>query len=164
MAGWVTRQVEGGHGFKVRNKKRPEINELGHRPAPDIGVTGSWTSGSWDLEPAGLNPGEDGQRDLEAGEEELVVESIDEHLDKFNSKPVTEPPNNLERTMRGQEGGIDITDVTLASKDGTRTNAHRLSSAAEGGNPPGGESLEGGCPEKSISGRPPASSTPEGLF
>ena len=48
-------------------QKRPEINELGHRPAPDIGVTGSWTSGSWDLEPAGLNPGKDGQRDLEAG-------------------------------------------------------------------------------------------------
>ena len=155
-----------GRGSRVQSpeQKRPEINELGHRPAPDIGVTGSWTSGSWDLEPAGLNPGKDGQRDLEAGEEELVVECIDEHLDKLNSKPVTEPPNNLERTMRGQEGGIDITDVTLASKDGTRTNAHRLSSAAEGGNPPGGESLEGGCPEKSISGRPPASSTPEGLF
>ena len=123
--------MEGGHGFKVRNKKRPEINELGHRPAPDIGVTGSWTSGSWDFEPAGLNCGEGGQRDLEAGEEELVVESIDEHLNELNSKPVTEPPNDLEHTLRGQKGGVDITDVTLASEHGTRTKAHRLSLSAK---------------------------------
>ena len=75
-------------------QKQPEVSELGHSPGPDIGVTGSWTSGSWDFEPAGLNPGEGGQRDLEAGEEELVVESIDEHLDDLNSKPVTEPPND----------------------------------------------------------------------
>ena len=141
-------------------QKRPEVSDPGHSPGPDIGVTGSWTSESWDSDPAGLDLGEGGQRDLEAGEEELVIESIDEHLNELNSKPVTEPPDNLEHTMRGKEGEIDITDVTLASEDGTRIKAHRLSSAAEGGNPPEGESLENGCPEKSISGPLPASSAP----
>ena len=50
-------------------QKRPEVSEPGHSPGPDIGITGSWTSESWDSDPAGLDLGEGGQRDLEAGEE-----------------------------------------------------------------------------------------------
>ena len=152
-------------------QKQSEVSDPGHCPGPDIGVTGSWNSESWDSDPAGLDLGEGGQGDLEPGEEELVIESIEEpgeeelvieSIDKrpneFNSKPITEPPDNLEHTMWGQEGEIDFTDVTLASEDGTGTKAHRLSSAAEGVNPPEGESLESGCPGKSISGPPPLSS------
>ena len=68
VGGRLGHEASGGRSrVQSPEQKRPEINELGHRPAPDIGVTGSWTSGSWDLEPAGLNPGKDGQRDLEAG-------------------------------------------------------------------------------------------------
>merc|ERR1711884_206656 len=60
--------------------------------------------------------------------------------------------------MWGQRGEIDFTDVALASEDGLRTKAHRLSSAAQGISSPEGESLESGRPGKSISGPPPAPS------
>ena len=62
--------------------------------------------------------------------------------------------------MWEQEGEIDFTDVTLASEDGTKTNAHRLSSAGKGANPPEGERLESGGAERLISGPPPAPSAP----
>ena len=66
-------------------QKRPEVSELGHSPGPDIEVTGSWTSESWDFEPAGLDCDEGDQRELEAGEEELV-ESIER---RSSSSPST---------------------------------------------------------------------------
>merc|ERR1711952_435925 len=135
-------------------QKQSEVSDPGHSPGTDIGVTGSWNAEPWGTDPAGLDLGEGGQRDQEPGEEELVIESIgepgeeepviesiDKHPDKLHGKPATEPPDNLEHTKWGQGGEIDFTDVTLASEDCIETKAHRLSSATEVINPPGGESL-----------------------
>ena len=147
-------------------QKQSEMSDPEQCPETDTGVVGSWNSETCDPIPAGLNLGEDGQGDLvvetieQPGEEEFVIESIDEQPNEFNSKPITKPPDNLGHTMWGQEGEIDFTDVTLASEDGTRTKAHRLSSAGKGANPPEGERLESGGPERLISGPPPAPSAP----
>merc|ERR1711952_537280 len=53
-------------------QKQSEVSDPGHSPGADIGVTGSWNLESWDSDPAGLDLGEGGQRDLEPGEEELT--------------------------------------------------------------------------------------------
>merc|ERR1711873_146184 len=130
----------------------------GHSTGTDIGVMGSGNDELWDNDPAGLDLGEDGRRDQEPGEEELVIETIDGHHDELHGKPATDPPDDLEQTKWGQSGEINSTDVTLASEDGIETNAHRLSSTAQGISSAEGGSLESGRPGKSISGSTPAPS------
>ena len=139
-------------------QKQSEVSDPGHSTGTDIGVMGSVNVEPWAIDPAGLDLGEGGRRDQEPGEEELVIESIDKHPNELHGKPATDPPDNLGHTKWGQRGEIDFTDVALASEDGIETNAHRLSSAAQGISSPEGESLESGRPGKSISGPPPAPS------
>merc|ERR1711873_338358 len=144
-------------GQSVR-QKQSEVSDPGHSTGTDIGVMGSGNDEPWDIDPAGLDLGEGGRRDQELGEEELVIETIDKHLNELHGKPATDPPDDLEHTKWGQSGEINFTDVALASEDGIETNAHRLSSTAQGISSPEGESLESGRPGKSISGPPPAPS------
>merc|ERR1712004_791910 len=65
-------------------QKQSEMSDPEQCPETDIGVVGSWNSETCDPIPAGLNLGEDGQGDLvvesieQPGEEEFVIESIDE--------------------------------------------------------------------------------------
>ena len=139
-------------------QKQSEVSDPGHNTGTDIGVMGSGNDELWNIDPAGLDLGGDGRRDKEPGEEELIIETIDGHHDELHGKPATDPPDDLEQTKWGQSGEINSTDVALASEDGIETNAHRLSSTAQGISSPEGESLESGRPGKSISGPPPAPS------